>query len=173
MDGFSCKYRFFLKTIIQTENAIQKQANVELALRFFAFRKIPYQRGLDVHEYLNKAVRELAKNELFSMEREGDIFNRTFSLISNALGTDAFKKWDGNRFLGKFLISVFEVLATGISKNIDAIEQLPPTEQNEFIINKAKTLWDNTVFLQYTGAGVSGSARLANLIPLAETFLRP
>ena len=52
----------FRTTTAQTEVAIAEQAGVELALRFFAFRSIPYQAGLDVHEYLDRALMSLATN---------------------------------------------------------------------------------------------------------------
>lgn len=42
----------FIATTCQTETALEKQAGVELVLRFFAFRNVPYEKGMDVHEYL-------------------------------------------------------------------------------------------------------------------------
>jgi len=58
-------------------------------------------------------------------------------LLDKALGKDTFKKWDGTRFLGKFLLSVFEVVAIGVSKQIDDIEKLSEGEQVKFVIEKA------------------------------------
>ena len=50
----------FKKTTDQTDTALDAQAGVELALRFFAFRSVPYKRGLDVHEYLDRALMRMA-----------------------------------------------------------------------------------------------------------------
>jgi hypothetical protein len=52
------------------------------------------------------------------MAQEADVFSRTFQFLNDALGDRAFKRWNGNAFSGKFLMSVFEVLATGVSKNV-------------------------------------------------------
>lgn len=161
----------FKTTTAQTEDALRKQAGVELTLRFVAFRRCPYEPGLDVHEYLDKSLIALARDKDFPAETERDVFERTFVHLANALGENAFKRWDGDRFTGKFLMSVFEVVALGVSRNLDNIDRLRPNE-SEFIINRVKALWATEVFLQNSGAGVRGTTRLARLLPLAEQHFR-
>lgn len=158
----------FLLTIDQTKYSLSKQSAAELALRFFVFRNVPYQTGLNVHEYLNEALLEIAINKDFKFGLEQDIFERTFNLLSNALGKKSFKRWDGRKFTGKFLMSVFEVLAIGLSKGLETIENIPPAKQKKNIIKKAKELWDNPTFRNNTGAGISGTTRMNKLLPMAE-----
>jgi len=121
----------FVRTTDQTVTAVESQAGVELALRFFAFRTVPYRPGLDVHEYLDQALMKIATNPDFDMAGEGEVFSRTFRYLDDALGARAFKRWNGYAFSGKFLMSVFEVLATGISKNVDALSQMEPQASRE------------------------------------------
>ncbi|MFY2823923.1 DUF262 domain-containing protein [Ruegeria sp. MALMAid1280] len=156
----------------QTERALESQIGVELALRFFAFRGIPYQPGLDVHEYLDGALLQMATGNAFDYESEESAFNRTFQFLADALGSDAFKRWNGNSFTGKFLMSVFEVTTKGVSENIDAIEGLGD-QRNAFIVAKCKALWDNEVFAQNSGGGVRGTTRLSRLLPMAVNFFAP
>lgn len=163
----------FMTTTDQTEDALKAQAGVELALRFFAFRSVQYQPGLDVHEYLDKALMLLATNAAYDMAKEGDVFSRTFKFLNEALGSRAFKRWNGQVFSGKFLMSVFEVLATGVSHNVDALEQMEPPLRNEFIVNVAKGLWSNPVFNANSGAGVRGTTRLSRLLPISGPLLNP
>jgi len=163
----------FVATTSQTEAAIQAQAGVELVLRFLAFRHVPYTTGLDVHEYLDRALIKLASETEFDLEAEEEIFNQTFSALNEALHNDAFKRWNGEAFRGKFLMSVFEVMATGTSMNIDAISALDGEARSRFLIEKAKALWDDPVFNANSGAGVRGTTRLVNLLPMAKDFLRP
>ena len=66
-------------------------------------------------------------------------------------------------------MSVFEVVALGVSKNIDQIETLDDNPV-DFIVRRAKDLWQNEVFLQNSGAGVRGTTRLAKLLPMAQEF---
>ncbi|MBI4750456.1 MAG: DUF262 domain-containing protein [Acidobacteria bacterium] len=161
----------FLKTIDQTDTAIEKQAEIELVLRFFSFRIFRYN-GKDVHEYLDDAMGYLATTPL-PFDTEKQVFERTFQILNMALEDKAFKKWTGKDFEGKFLMSVFEVIAIGVSKNLDSLESLSPDKQKEFICKKAKELWDNPTFQKNSGAGIRGTTRLSKLLPLAEGFLRP
>ena len=160
----------FLTTIDQTTNALERQSATELALRFFAFRNVPYKTGLDVHEYLDNALITMATNTDFDMSAEESVFLETFQLLSDNMGAHAFKRWDGTVFKGKFLMSSFEVAAKGISYNLSTITA---HSNSDFIKNRCKSLWDDSTFQKYSGAGVSGSARLAKLLPLAESFFRP
>jgi hypothetical protein len=162
----------FKTATCQTEAGIEKQTHIELALRFFAFRHIPYKPGLDVHEYLDDALAQLINLTTFDRTAERAIFHRTFDLLSSTLGDAAFKRWNGTEFSGKFLQSVFEVVALGVSKNIDAIEALDHNK-SVFIIKRGKDLWSDDIFNKYSGAGVRGTTRLAKLIPLANEFYRP
>lgn len=161
----------FVETIAQTEYAMEKQIASELTLRFFAFRTLPYARGLDVHEYLDEALVRIASDGALDKASEAVIFEKTFELLRSTMGPNAFKRWDGNVFKGKFLMSVFEVVATGTSKNLDAISALP--NPNVFIEQRCKDLWENDTFQVNSGGGVRGTTRLANLLPMAEGFFRP
>jgi len=141
----------FLTTVDQTENALKKQSATELALRFFAFCNVRYQSGFDVHEYLDEALMRMATSDTFDMAAEKDIFDRTFNLMQDAMGDRAFKRWNGTIFHGKFLMSVFEVVAIGVAKNIAAIDALP--SKSDFVENRCKALWANTTFQKNSGPG--------------------
>ena len=144
----------FIKTIKQTESAIEKQANLELLLRYLSFRNVEYKPGLDVHEYLDAALIDIANDKNFDRIKEKRVFEETFELLDSSLGEDAFRRWDGTRFTGKFLMSSFEVLANGVSKNLEAISKLGNVESQNFIIQRAKILWDDPTFQKNSGAGV-------------------
>lgn len=166
-------YEPFVATTSQTETAVFAQAGVELALRFISFRNVPYTKGLDVHEYLDASLVKLAGDAAFDLEKEGAIFTQTFDILKDALGDAAFKRWDGNAFRGKFLMSVFEVLAPGIADNLDAITAMDAGARKVFVQERAKALWNNEVFKANSGGGVRGTTRLVNLLPMAREFLRP
>ena len=163
----------FIKTTCLTETAIESQFGVELVLRFLAFRFVPYQSGMDVHEYLDDALIKMATETGFDKNAEGRIFTRTFHILNEALGDRAFKRWDGSEFSGKFLISIFEVMAKGVSTNIDALESLENSNRKQHIKTVAQGLWGNEVFRQNSGAGVRGTTRLARLLPIGPELLTP
>jgi len=162
----------FLNTIDQTEYALKRQIATELALRFFVFRNVPYDKGLDVHEYLDQGMIKIATDSAFDLENEKYVFEQTFIILFDAMADKAFKRWDGIDFKGKFLMSVFEVIAIGISKNLEKIMTLQEDKRKEYVINRCKALWDNSTFKGNSGAGIRGTTRLSNLLPLAEQFFQ-
>jgi Protein of unknown function DUF262 len=163
----------FRNTTDQTEYAIERQAHVELALRYFAFRHVPYKAGLDVHEYLDDALVQLATSATFERDAEASVFQRTFHLLNEVMGASSFKRWNGVDFSGKFLMSVFEVVALGVSKSIDQIEGKSATDRSAFLRERCIALWNDSTFSKYSGAGVRGTSRLANLLPMADSYFHP
>lgn len=158
----------FRTTIDQTDNSLEKQMDVELVLRFITFRHVSYKAGLDVHEYLDEALIELATKNDIDWDREAGIFARTFSLLNRAMSDSAFKRWDGRQFTGKFLMSVFEVVTIGASSSIDRIESME--DPCGYIRDRCQALWENEVFQKNSGAGIRGTTRLANLLPMGRGF---
>lgn len=163
----------FKNTTQQTEAAIKAQAGVELALRYLAFQSVAYEPGLDVHEYLNAALIEMASDSAYDCDLRGQEFEQAFEFIDDALSDSAFKRWNGTVFQGKFLMSVFEVISKGVSENLDDLRKMTPDKRNEFIITTAKKLWENEVFKKNSGAGVRGTTRLSKLLPLAADMFKP
>ena len=161
----------FINTTVQTEAAIEKQAGIELVLRMLAFRHIQYDGRMDVHEYLDDALLRLARDKDIDWDEEKEHFEATFSLLDSALNDKAFRRWDGGHFKGKFLMSLYEVTGYGIAQNLEQINDLE--DPDAWIIEKAKSVWDEGTFEKNSGAGVRGTTRLANLIPFAETFYAP
>ncbi|GAB3231731.1 hypothetical protein [Pseudaeromonas pectinilytica] len=126
-----------------------------------------------MHEHLDYAIVELCKSKI-DLDVEETIFKQTFTLLNNTLGDKAFKKWDGQQFKGKFLISLFETISNGVQVNYNEITSIePPEEQNNFILNKIKNLWSEQTFTNNSGAGVRGTTRLANLLPFSVAYFKP
>lgn len=163
----------FTKTTAQTTAALRSQMGVELVLRFLAFRNIEYQPGLDVHEYLDNALLELASDPKLDLAAEEAVFSKTFTYLNEALGGDSFKRWDGQKFTGKFLMSLYEVIAVGVSSNIAQLGRLTPQKRKNAIIKASKSLWTNDVFTENSGAGVRGTTRLSRLLPIAADAMKP
>lgn len=167
------KHASFVHTTRQTDTALEREAGTELALRFFAFRLVPYRRGMDVHEYLDDALFQLASEHNLDMDEEGDVFKKTFDYLDAALSDSAFQRWNGVAFSGKFLMSLFEVISTGVSKNLPALDAMTEQDRNECLVSKAKALQNDQTYSQYSGAGIRGTTRLSNLLPIAEDLMRP
>ena len=141
----------FLAAVCQTDSALEKQAAVELVLRYLAFFHVDYDGKMDVHEYLDAALIQLARDEEIDWEEEQEHFERTFTLLRDSLGADAFKRWDGVSFGGKFLMSVYEIIGYGVAYHLEEIDALD--DPVKFIRDKAEKLWSEATFKRYSGAG--------------------
>jgi hypothetical protein len=162
----------FLETLSLSGQQVQRQMPVELALRLFVYRNVPYQSGLDVHEYIDDAVIDLARSDSFDRDSEADVFYRTFTILHEAVGADAFKRWDGERFTGMFLMSAFEIVTYGVSQNLDQVEGIQPSNRKQFIRSRIIRMWEDEKFQRNSGAGVRGTTRLRNLLPIASKYFK-
>lgn len=163
----------FIRTTAQTSTALDSQMGVELVLRFLAFRNVEYTPGLDVHEYLDDALFKLASDPDLDLETEKGVFEKTFVYLNEALEDSAFKRWNGEKFTGKFLMSLFEVIAVGVASNIEVLEAMTPQRRKNSIKRAAKKLWENDIFTANSGAGVRGTTRLSRLLPIAAEAMKP
>lgn len=163
----------FTNTITITDTAKERQFDLELVLRFLAFRNVGYVKGLDVHEYLDQALLNMAENASFDLDSEADAFKSTFDLIDSALSENAFKKFEDGQHKGKFLYSLYEVLTFGISTNLSEYQKLGNDDQISIIRDRTNKLWDNHEFSENSGAGVRGTTRLANLLDFSKEYYKP
>jgi hypothetical protein len=166
-------YPSFDATVQLTETQRNQQQAVEIALRFIAYRRHPYERGLDVNEYLDTAARHLAKLNDLDLVAERALFEWTFKTLQSEVSDDVFKRWDGNKHLGPFSISAFDAIAYGIAVNHAAIEAISVADRPQWLTQKVQALWGDQVFQTNSGSGVRGTTRLTNLLPYAAQYFQP
>ncbi len=159
-------------TVVLSDVKKQQQQDMEIALRYVAYRHVPYVTGLDVNEYLDRAALTLAR-EMTSDRRaaEETAFFKTFELLRSALSDGAFKKWDGQRHVGAFSVSGFDAIAHGVASNLEQIIAIP--DAASWVREKARAVWQEQKFQKNSGQGVRGTTRLKHLLPFGETYFRP
>lgn len=160
----------FIESLSLADRLIDEQYHMELALRFFIYKNINLNeiKGVyDLADFVTKKMIEFADSQTFDLDKEKEVFIKTFDFINSTIGEDAFKRYNTDKevFQGKFLLSMFECVAVGIGKNI-SIKDL--TFSTADIKQKASELWNNPDFQTKTGSGISVSSRLPVLIPLGE-----
>ena len=162
----------FKDTVVISELKRQEQWDMEIALRYIAYRHHPYSSGLDVNEYLDQAALKLAR-EMTSEDKnqEEKHFHSSFKLLAAALDGDAFKKWNGQEHVGGFLISGFDAIAHGVANNLETI--LDRTDATSWVQNKVRSIWQEPEFQQYSGQGVRGTTRLKHLLPFGVGYFSP
>ncbi len=166
------EYEPFRSTVVLSDVKLQQQQDMEIVLRYIAYRRIPYASGLDVNEYLDRAALKLAR-QMSEEERKSEerTFHTTFDLLTDALGSNAFKKWDGNKFSGPFLISGFDAIAHGVACNQEEI--LKQDNPESWLDSRSRAVWKEEYFQKYSGQGVRGTTRLRYLLPFGKAYFGP
>lgn len=162
----------FNSTISITERLYEERYEMELALRLLAItsasddelKKIP-----DVSEFLTAKLKEFAEANI-DWDVEKEIFSATFKAIYDALGENAFKRYDGGIYKGSFQLSIYELIATGsylyVKSGLD--RGALPSKIKEV----SESLPNDDVFKQYSGSGSKANYRWPRFVPLArEMFL--
>ena len=166
------EYPSFTTTVVLSEVKKQQQQDMEIALRYIAYRYVPYESGLDVNEYLDQAALQLSQRMAQSdREIEEVNFRKCFDLLATALEGTAFKKWDGERHVGPFLISGFDAIAHGVATNLGDI--VNETSAESWIRQRVRDVWQQNIFQSYSGQGVRGTTRLRHLLPFGAEFFKP
>lgn len=154
----------FIKALPLSENSLEKQDDMELIVRYIVARHSDMnqiKKDENIHDYLTEKITEIAQNEAFDYQTEKISFAETFSYLSGLLGEDVFKKYyDGkDRFEGGVLISSFESIVLGVSRNIDKVRSM----EHKDILAKIKSIYNNPVYLEYTKRGTRAINRFKNL----------
>ena len=166
-------YEPFKNCVALSDRLYEEQYDMELVVRFvLMFQKDQEdinKLGGDVSVFLTEEIREMATGEKLDYEEIEQAFKTTFDFLNQITGEDTFKKYktEQDRFLGGFLLSAFEVIALGIGYNY---KNLPAKDQ---ISERIKSLWSNSTYQKWFGAGVNAARRLPNLIPLGRKLFAP
>jgi hypothetical protein len=152
-----------------------QQYDVDLVLRFLILRT-KEEANLtsigDIEEYLNVEAIALARRTPYDRDHESAAFKFTFAKLAETLSEDSFRRFDQskNRRLGKFLLSVYEVMALGLGNNYERCLALDKIPNIDLV---SQNLWINEEFKQYSGSGVRASSRIPHTVPLGRKITAP
>ncbi|MBC2869515.1 DUF262 domain-containing protein [Streptomyces mexicanus] len=141
----------------------------ELVLRFFCqadFAGSRTELPMEYGEYLTRWMRNAAP--LYDTDEspiDVDLFQRTFKLLNEELGEDAFRRFNGVKSLGPFSISSYEFVTSGVSANIDFWE-----ENADQLAQRVHSVWGASEFRENSGTGVSPRRRVPRLILNSRRF---
>ncbi|MCG7946694.1 MAG: DUF262 domain-containing protein [Candidatus Thiodiazotropha taylori] len=156
----------FLAVLSASDDQIEKQRHMEYVSRFLVHTYIPYGGKLDVEEFIDESIVELAaQNET---QQAGDTFIATFELLNQAFGSNALRRIQNGQSTGRVGLAAFECIAVGIAKNITNIQSKP--NPVEHIKQRVQEFWDNPVTDNFFSAGLRGTVRIQRTIPFGEDW---
>ncbi|MEQ8602125.1 MAG: DUF262 domain-containing protein [Marivibrio sp.] len=153
------------------EKALMERYDLEIVLRFLILRSIPIDDVKeigDLGQFLTTQMRLEFAREEFSLEKDRDLFNRTFCILREAADDSSLRRYDPNkkRFVGPFLISAFEMVALGVAYNIDLVEEYGA----EWLREKICGAWSDERTQGIYGQGVSTARRLPKTLEFGRNF---
>jgi hypothetical protein len=155
-----------------SEDQREQQRDIEFLTRFLVYRYIPYDGKLDVEEYIDGGIIEIAERGLFDAGAEENFVN-TFELLHGALQGDALRQYDKDekRFRGRVGLTALEIVAVGVSLNLSEIQGLddPP----EFVTKRILNLWDLDEVRTFSRPGLRGTQRIQKTIPFGRRWFAP
>ena len=152
-----------------TEDQIERQRHLELAVRFLVHTFVPYDGTLDVEEYIDNGIVTLATAS--NGEEAKDLIDRTFVLLNNVAGKDTLRRFENGHHMGKVGLVGLEGIAVGVAKNLEAILALATPQ--DFVRDKIRTFWSQPETANFTSPGLRGTTRIQRTVPFGETWFRP
>jgi hypothetical protein len=159
----------FTTVIDVTEEQIEKQRHMEMAVRFLVHTHVLYDGTLDVEEYIDEGIIHLASTadprELMRILAE------TFELLNVADGRNALRRFDGVRHVGKVGLVGLEGVAVAVAKNLAAIQALgdPPS----FVRDRSRRFWVQPEVDGFTSSGLRGTTRIQRTVPFGANWFAP
>ncbi|MBV6485184.1 MAG: hypothetical protein KFKLKKLM_01737 [Flavobacteriales bacterium] len=159
----------FIETISLSDRLFEEQYPMELVLRHIALVHFDYSPKKELSDFFDDIVEQILIDKSFDYSKYELQFKQTFKLINQLFGDDAFKRFDGQSFKGKFLESAYEAISIGIASNFD--DYLLPND-NDLLKEKIKNLHSEPTFQKYTGSGSNARTRIPNIIPFAKQYFK-
>ncbi len=159
----------FINSVGLSDRAVEEQYDMELVLRFLVFRTLPAAclTGLgDLSDFLTDQATDMARNRAFDYKTEDAAFRETFAVLSEQLGSDAFRRYDPqkDRFVGGFSVSAFEAVAIGLGYSYKKSQA-----RADQISDKVKQMWSDPKFTENSGSGIRASSRVRKIIPYGRS----
>lgn len=159
----------FRTVISLSDDAIEKQRHIELAVRFLVHESVPYDGVLDVEEFIDDGVVALAKAG--NGARDAKLIERTFELLDVVAGKDALRRFENGRHTGRAALVGLEGIAVGVARNLEAILTLK--DPTAFVRDKIQAFWNQPETATFTSLGLRGTIRIQRTVPFGENWFRP
>ena len=162
----------FQECVSLSDRQIDEQFDMELVLRFIAFRTMATSKLVnlgDLGDYLTDKATELAKDKNFAFKTEERAFEAVFGRLARLLEGDVFRRYDQHkkRFVGNFSVSAFEAIAIGMGFAPDKV-----IADDQELVKRIQGIWYNDQFLMNSGSGVRASSRVPKVIPFGRQLFK-
>jgi len=147
----------------------EEQGYMELVLRFIVYRHIEIsevKKYSDLTDMLTGALQTIFIENYLDLNGEEKVFQKVFGLLSEILEDNSFRKYnnDKRKYMGGFSLSIFEVIAVGLSFSDKSNDEL-----KGIIEDISKELPTDEYFLDNTKYGTRSINRFQILTEYGKT----
>ena len=164
-------YENFRKALPISEKDAEEQGYLELVVKYFVLRYSSFlvSDSENYNNFLTDEIIELINKNNIDFDVETELFHKTFDLLYEILGENAFKKYDEEKgkSCGAVLVGAYEALIPGITSNIEYY-RLHKTELEKRI----KDVYKDDKYLDATRRGVRPVGRIKKLVAFSKEHFR-
>lgn len=149
-----------------SEEQMEKQRHMELAVRFLVHVNVPYDGKLDVEEYMDEGIAEVLSGG--QVATATNLMDQTFDLLFQAAGADALRRFENGHHVGKVGLVGLEAIAVGVAKNLPTI-----CAKQDAIVSLAKSItkfWTQPAIANFVSLGMRGTTRIQRTIPYGNDW---
>jgi len=162
-----CAHRpSFLTVLSASEDQLEKQRDMEYVSRFLVHTFINYDGKLDVEEFVDKGIVDLAT--IGETHQASAVYNQTFDLLDQAYGSNALRRFINGQPTGRVLLAAYECIAVGVAKNIAHIQAKP--DPLNFVRQRIAEFWQSPDIGNFFVAGLRGTARIQRTLPFGASW---
>lgn len=172
-------YRWF-KTLSENEafrNAVpisekdaDEQGYIELVVKYFVLRYSEFEASdsENYNNFITDEILSLIDDKKIEREKDEDIFKRTFKLIFDTMGENAFKRYNPEKdtHCGPVLVGAYEAIVPGVSENIEYYEK-----NHEMLKKCIDDIYTSKEYNDATKRGVRPVARIKKLAIASRKLL--
>ena len=167
----SAEQEAFKRVMAITDEQAERQRHMEMAARFLVQVCVPYDGLLDVEEYIDEGIVQLARAG--DHAKAASLLDRTFRLLDEVAAGNALRRFQEGHYAGRAGLVGLEGIAVGVGRNIDAILALGPDAARTFVYERTRTFWADPRTANFTSPGLRGTIRIQRTVPFGEEWFRP
>lgn len=156
----------YLKVLSASSDQLEKQRDLEYLSRFLVHVYIDYDGKLDVEDFIDKGVVELAK--IGETNQAASTFNATFDLLDRVHGENALRRFNNGQPTGRVLLAAYECIAVGIAKNIANVQG--KADPADYVRQRIAEFWRDPAINNFFVAGLRGTARIQRTLPFGAAW---
>lgn len=151
-----------------TDLGQEERKDIENVVRFLIYRIInplDVDKSRNMDAFLTEKLEEIANDKKYDVDHELKTYVKTFKLLDDVLGENAFKKYKKGKFSGQTLISAYEAIVPGVSICLDHWT----VKQDELKL-KIQNLYSQKEFVEASRPGTRPTDRMVRLIEFSRRW---